>query len=453
MADSIAWIAAAAIIYIIRTMIWGHIPLYWAVYPLGLSWLFFRAASGLYPPIGTSQPEELRRSFRTTATAAVLHLVVLTGTDELTAWRIAGLALWPVLFPIAYFCRSFAKVLLLKHNLFGVPHIIIGTGPTGRQVVREMRRNAELGIIPVAAFETSTHHDSKVEGVPIVESIDAVHDFDFPYPVRHAIIALENTPRGRQRTSELAASLSKKYPYVQVLTNVADMPNLLIRPRAIGSFLILEIRRPSLLPRQRVIKRILDLAISVPVFLVATPIIAAAAIGVKIVSPGPAFFSQVREGTNGKPIRIWKIRTMVPNAEGRLAEYLAANPAAQLEYERTLKLRSDPRVIPKIGRFLRRMSIDELPQLLNVIRGDLSLVGPRVMLSHEVQRFSDRGQQLRREVPPGLTGFWQILYRNNSDIQIWESADSYYVSNWSVWLDLWIILRTVRVVLTGAGAF
>ena len=175
---------------------------------------------------------------------------------------------------------------------------------------------------------------------------------------------------------------------------------------------------------------------------------------VKIFDPaGPMFFSQTREGAGGKPIRIWKIRTMVVDAERRLAEYLTDNAAARFEYERTLKLRVDPRIIPKVGKYLRRYSIDELPQFWSIIKGDISLVGPRVMLGHEVERFSEKGRELRRDVPPGLTGFWQVMYRNNSDLQIWEVADSYYVNNWSIWLDGWIVLRTARVVLTGAGAY
>jgi Undecaprenyl-phosphate galactose phosphotransferase WbaP len=453
-ADALAWMTATVIIYMIRVAIWGHIPFYWGLYPTAIGWLIFRAASGLYPPAGISPPEELRRSFRTTASAAVVHLAVLAGVGELDSWRVAALSLWLFVFPIAYFYRSFAKLLLLRHRLFGEPYVVIGIGPTGKQLLREILRNSELGIIPVAAFgNVSEYWGEEIEGVPVIGPIDAAPEYSFPYPIRHVIIALGNTPANREREARLIKQLLRTYPSVQTLAHVADTSNLLVLPRAIGAFLALEVHQPRLSARQRTIKRILDLTIAVPAFCLAAPVITIAAIAVKIVSPGPAFFRQVREGAQGRPIRIWKIRTMVVNAEQRLAEYLSSNPTARYEYERTLKLRSDPRIIPKVGRFLRRMSIDELPQLLSVIRGDLSLVGPRVMLGHEVERFSLMGQELRRQVPPGVTGFWQVLYRNNSDLQIWEEADSYYVNNWSIWLDLWIMLRTARVVLTGAGAY
>ena len=144
---------------------------------------------------------------------------------------------------------------------------------------------------------------------------------------------------------------------------------------------------------------------------------------------------------------------MVPNAGGKLREYLAQNPEAEIEYERTLKLRNDPRIIPRVGSLLRRASLDELPQLFGVLAGTMSLVGPRVMPRAEVDRFSLRGQRLRRDVPPGITGLWQVSHRNNGDLRIREVADSYYVDNWSIWMDLWILLRTVRVVLGRQGAY
>jgi lipopolysaccharide/colanic/teichoic acid biosynthesis glycosyltransferase len=249
-------------------------------------------------------------------------------------------------------------------------------------------------------------------------------------------------------------ALAKPYPALQIVADLASPTNLLVTPRPIGPYLSLEFHHHRFSRNQKIIKRLFDLAIAGPAFLAVLPSIGIAVMLVKIFDPaGPVFFSQTREGAGGKPIRIWKIRTMVVGAERRLAEHLAANTAARFEYERTLKLRDDPRIIPKVGKYLRRYSIDELPQLWNIIRGDISLVGPRVMLGHEVERFSEKGRELRRDVPPGLTGFWQVMYRNNSDLQIWEVADSYYVNNWSIWLDGWIVLRTARVVLTGAGAY
>ncbi len=244
------------------------------------------------------------------------------------------------------------------------------------------------------------------------------------------------------------ARLARRYPTLRVMSDLSSPVNLWGKARPVGPYLALEIPHARFSKRQRLVKRAFDLSIAIPVLLAALPII-----GIAVISPGSAFFSQMREGENGRPIRIWKIRTMATDAERRLIEYLAANPAAKFEWERTLKLRDDPRVIPKIGNLVRRTSIDELPQLWNVVKGDMSLVGPRVMPRHEVERYSEGGRGLRRDVLPGLTGLWQITYRNNSDLYSREIADSYYVHNWSVWLDAWILLRTVRVVLAGSGAY
>jgi lipopolysaccharide/colanic/teichoic acid biosynthesis glycosyltransferase len=197
----------------------------------------------------------------------------------------------------------------------------------------------------------------------------------------------------------------------------------------------------------------MDVAISLPVLLLSSPLILLAGIAIKLADPGPVFFSQLREGRGGKPIRIWKLRSMVQGAEAKLAKHLAENEAARFEYERTMKLRQDPRILPVIGQLIRKASIDELPQLWSILKGDMSLVGPRVMPTREVDLYSPEGRDTRRDMPPGLTGFWQVEHRSNSDFQVRETADSFYVANWSVWLDLWIILRTVRVVLTGSGAY
>jgi lipopolysaccharide/colanic/teichoic acid biosynthesis glycosyltransferase len=201
------------------------------------------------------------------------------------------------------------------------------------------------------------------------------------------------------------------------------------------------------------LKRLLDIAVALPVLLLSLPFLLIAGIAIMAVDPGPMLFSQVREGRRGHPIRIYKLRSMVVGAEAKLASYLTDNPSARFEYERTMKLRSDPRIIPVVGKLIRKSSLDEVPQLWSVLKGDMSLVGPRVMPTREISLYSETGQELRRDMKPGLTGFWQVEHRSDSDFSVREIADSFYIANWTIWLDLWIILRTVRVVLTGSGAF
>ncbi|MGF9764231.1 exopolysaccharide biosynthesis polyprenyl glycosylphosphotransferase [Microvirga sp. 0TCS3.31] len=456
-ADVAAWLCSFAIIFVVRTAIWGLSPLFWALWATGVVWLIFRWASGLLPPTGLSQPEVLRRSVRTTAAAALLHIVLLAALGGWEGPRLISLGLWLFVIPSTYFFRAGVASLLYRRRSFGRPCIVIGSGEKARSAIREMLGNWELGLIPVAVFaDLPDQVERKFEGVPVLGPVASVGSHNPAEKGAAAVIALSMREADRYSVEGggwLASDLARRYQIVRVLPDLASPTVLLVDARPIGVYLSLELRYARFSTSQQIIKRLFDLAIAVPVFILALPFIAAGAIAVKIASPGPAFFSQKREGIGGDDVRIWKIRTMVPDAEKRLAEYLASNPAARFEWERTLKLRNDPRIVPVVGSFLRRTSIDELPQLWNIIRGDMSLVGPRVMPVNEVDRYSQSGRELRRDVPPGLTGLWQIMHRNNSDLHIREVADSYYVNNWSIWMDSWILLRTVRVVVGGSGAF
>ena len=172
------------------------------------------------------------------------------------------------------------------------------------------------------------------------------------------------------------------------------------------------------------------------------------ALAIKFTSPGPVLFRQKRSGINGRPFTIYKFRTMVTNAEQLKHELAAMNEMSGPVF----KVSNDPRITP-IGRILRKFSLDELPQLFNVLFGDMSLVGPRPLPVDEVKRFNDLAHRRRLSVKPGLTCLWQIGGRNEiSDFKEWVRLDLQYIDNWSLWLDLWILWRTVPVVLLGKGA-
>ena len=185
-----------------------------------------------------------------------------------------------------------------------------------------------------------------------------------------------------------------------------------------------------------------------------SPLLLFIALWIKVTAPGPVFYRHHgRIGRSGRTFGAWKIRTMVTNADEILKEYLASNPAAQEEWNRDLKLKFDPRIIPGIGRFLRRTSLDELPQLLNVFKGDMSLVGPRpIYTAQEVEKFKELYPMYLR-VRPGLTGLWQVSGRNNTSYEDRVRLDTYYVRNWSLWLDYFILLRTVRTLFLREGAY
>ena len=179
-----------------------------------------------------------------------------------------------------------------------------------------------------------------------------------------------------------------------------------------------------------------------------SPILGVAAIAIKLTSPGPILFRQQRSGLNGRPFVMYKFRSMVTNAEQLQHELASMNEMSGPVF----KVTNDPRITP-IGRFLRKYSIDELPQLFNVLRGDMSLVGPRPLPVDEVRRFNDVAHRRRLSVKPGLTCLWQISGRNQvSNFEDWVRLDLKYIDDWSLWLDFKILLLTVPVVLMGKGA-
>jgi lipopolysaccharide/colanic/teichoic acid biosynthesis glycosyltransferase len=362
---------------------------------------------------------------------------------------------WPMAMLVTYGLRGMARSSLLARRCYGVPVVVVGNGESARRAIAELNATPEMGYVPVAVFTselTAEHERDAIAGVPLVGRLEAASQYVFPYKVSHAVLAV-GSGWEHEGNQLLARRLAERYPSLQIFSGLPAHGHWLARVRPIGPYITIETHHARFSLRQRCLKRLMDLVIAGSVLLVSMPALLIVACLILIIDPGPIFFAQVRDGRGGKPIRIYKLRSMIAGAEAKLTHFLAENDDARAEYGRTLKLRNDPRIIPFVGRFIRRMSLDELPQLWSILKGDMSLVGPRVFLKQEVEMYSDEGRALRRDVRPGLTGFWQVEHRSESDLRMREVADSFYVANWSAWLDLWILLRTIRVVSTGAGAF
>ena len=213
----------------------------------------------------------------------------------------------------------------------------------------------------------------------------------------------------------------------------------------------MRVQERLLLPLPRVTERLTDLALIVLSTPLLLPLMGLVALLVKLDSSGPVFYSQERIGLGGRRFRPWKFRSMAVNAELLLKGYLAGNPELRREWEQTHKLRHDPRVT-RMGRLLRKTSLDELPQLWNVLCGEMSLVGPRPIVEAEISKYSDRFEHYVK-VTPGITGLWQISGRNDTTYRERVELDAFYACNWSAWLDLYILARTVKVVLRRNGAY
>jgi Undecaprenyl-phosphate galactose phosphotransferase WbaP len=248
--------------------------------------------------------------------------------------------------------------------------------------------------------------------------------------------------------------LVRRFRHVMVLMEDFDgLPLENSRLLNFGSLMGLEFTNRLMVRRNRTLKRALDMALGGFLSVIVAPIILLAAILVMICDGAPAFYCQPREGRGGRLIRVWKLRTMCRDSEQRLVEALAEDPALRKEWEDHCKLARDPRIIPILGAIFRRFSIDELPQFWSVAKGEMSLVGPRPYPEYHLQRYSPEYRVLRRQVRPGLTGWTQVMLRSDADLDEQKRYDTYYICNWSVWLDLYILSRTFWTVVTSRGAY
>jgi exopolysaccharide biosynthesis polyprenyl glycosylphosphotransferase len=220
-----------------------------------------------------------------------------------------------------------------------------------------------------------------------------------------------------------------------------------LRATQYGRFEVLQFAAVGYGPTARAMKRVIDVVGASIALLVFAPVIGIAALAIRLGSPGPVLFRQTRLGLNGRPFQLLKLRSMVEDAEARWPELIARNEVSGPVF----KVRNDPRVT-RVGRILRSFSLDELPQLWNVLRGEMSLVGPRPPLPHEVDRYESRDRR-RLSVRPGITCVWQISGRSQVQFADWIEMDLYYIDHWSLLLDLWILLRTPLAVIRRDGAF
>lgn len=408
--------------------------------------------SGLYPGIGLTAVQHIRRCWGSISLVYLLLTAVIFVTRSKAAAdsRGAFIASWLFSLVLVPLGRWLVSSRVSRRSWWGVPVMVMGAGGTARSVIRNLRANEILGYKPVACLDDDPLKRGACEGVPVV---GALRDADFlarRYGTHYAIVAIPEMPR--ERLILHLRGWSRTFSSILIVPNLAGVASLWTEPRDLGGLLGLEIRHNLLNPVNRRIKRLLDIAVSALGLAAAAPMLAVCILWIRKASPGNPFYRQQREGKDGRPLHILKLRTMHHGAERMLETHLAADPAARLEWDRFCKLSSDPRILPGVGRFLRKTSMDELPQLWNVLKGEMSLVGPRPFPAYHNHRFDPDFRSLRTQVTPGLTGLWQVSARSEGDLEVQAALDSYYIRNWSLWLDIYVLFRTVRTVLTLEGS-
>jgi Undecaprenyl-phosphate galactose phosphotransferase WbaP len=353
-----------------------------------------------------------------------------------------------LLLTFGHYVEAMIRALLIDLDLWGASTAMVGCGDNSRKLAHLLMRQPVLGLTPIGFIETPRDRALQKAMLPL-PLIGAAAD---PGRIRpHVEFAIFSS------ADELSALTSDAQVWMSscrllLVEDVHDIQSLWLRTRMLGEAIGLEIRRDLCLRHNQLLKRAIDILFAIPIMLLVWPIIAVLALAIKLVDPGPAFYVQERVGRNATTLRMFKLRTMYVDAERRLEDHLSRDPQARAEWQRFFKLSRDPRVLPIIGNFMRRTSLDELPQLWNVIRGDMSLVGPRPFPAYHMSSFDDEFRAIRVSVPPGITGMWQVSSRSDGDLQVQKAQDLFYIRNWSIWLDIYILLQTVPAVLGAKGA-
>jgi Undecaprenyl-phosphate galactose phosphotransferase WbaP len=433
-------IAALSLGAAVSVALWSHLGrpfepgFYLRLWPVLLLFPIAYAASGLYPGFGRNPAEELRKLC--TATSAVypaLAVTIFLLKDAATYSRGVFLMAWMLTLVVVPLFRALVRTVCARKSWWGHPVVMIGAGPVASRIASLLEGRPSLGLRPVA----------------VVPDPELALPLSRELRVRHVILAMAET--SRDVALDFFNRCSELFPNVVVIPDLAGFSSLWVEPRDFQGMLGLEVRQRLLLPSSRFLKRALEVGFIMAGSIVVLPVAAIMAVLIKLTSPGPVFYRQVRCGQGGQPFMAWKFRSMVPDANQVLEQYLRRNPELDEEWRRAQKLRHDPRVT-RVGAFLRRTSLDELPQLWNVVRGQMSLVGPRPIVTQEIHRYGE-GFALYMKVKPGLTGLWQVSGRNRLSYEERVTLDLYYVRNWSIWLDVYILARTVSAVILARGAY
>ncbi len=414
---------------------------------LVLAWVAGAFFAKLLPGWGLGPVEELRRStLLIMGVFAASTIMVFWGKGAESTSRFTlttGFLISVLLMPVV---RIQIKRFLIQRNGWGIPVVLYTDRNMADTIVRVLREEGGLGYTPAGFFssELARKHTSWA-GIPVLGGDNDV------MPKASVAVLAGHGLGGDRLTTMLEGPLSH-YRRVLIVPDLADAPSLWVKPRDLMGLLGLEIPSNLLDPTARFLKRTFDILtclVTAPVWI---PLCILIAILIWLEDRGSPVFLQERIGMKGQSFKAWKFRTMHKHAEKILMDKLKTDEALRDEWETNFKLRNDPRVT-RIGRLLRKTSLDELPQCINVLIGEMSLVGPRPLPAYHHEELPSRTRTLRERVRPGITGLWQVSGRSNTGTAGMDRWDTYYVRNWSIWLDVVIFVRTIRTVTTGHGAF
>jgi Undecaprenyl-phosphate galactose phosphotransferase WbaP len=452
-ADASSIFLAGAVAVLTRWALGGHLDLFFYLRMSAVTGIFLLtyATVGLYPAIVVHPVTELSGIVRaTTLTVLLLATMSFFQRDVEAYSRAVLLGSWLLIIVFVRLGRALTRGCLARTDWWGELAVVIGAGRAGRQVADTLARNPGAGLRVLAILDDDSDQLELAHGAaPVTAPLSAAVSLAEDYRIRYAIIAM---PEARGAAlAQIVERYASRFHHVFIIPDLSGISSLSVDARDLGGVLGVKVSHRLLHRAPQAAKRTLDLLAAVLGGLLLLPVFALLAALIRLTSAGPVFYAHDRIGRDGRRFRAWKFRTMVRDADDVLRRHLRMNPELRAEWIRDQKLRDDPRVTT-VGKLLRRTSMDELPQIWNVILGDMSFVGPRPIVQAEVERYGLR-YSLYKKVRPGLTGLWQVSGRNNTTYDERVAFDEYYVRNWSVWLDLHILAETVKVVLTGDGAY
>ena len=420
----------------------GWLPL-WPLLPLFL--VLYRLFDS-YPGVSVNPVAEIRCISLANASAFLCIAIILALHHAALIPQLICLSAFVCASVVVLVMRALTRQIGSQFDWWGYPVVLFGGGAVALSVLRKLMSQPHLGLRPVAVIDDQSTAE-EMEGIPVFESefLDQIRSSG----VRHAIVAAPEL--SHSEFAEVIERGSNVFPHLILIPDSDLIWKSGAYTRDLKGILGVQVRNNLLDNGSRMAKRTIDLASSTLLTLFLFPLMAVIALLIVVESGFPAFYFQKRLGYGGRTFRMWKFRTMRQNSSAVLDHHLASSSELRKEWAEYQKLRVDPRVT-RIGKLLRKTSLDELPQLWNIIKGEMSLVGPRPYLSTQLAK-NEPAYAVYVKTFPGLTGLWQVSGRNRTTLSERIAYDIYYVRNWSVWMDIYLLSKTVGTVLSGDGAY
>ena len=425
----------------------GWILLHWLLAVCCVGWYSIRLRHYFYRKTFWFVLKEILRTLVIFAIIEIAVIAFTTWSFSRALWVIT----WIFILLLVPFSRILTKYLLNKLGYWQRDTWIIGSGNNAIEAYKAIisEQNLGLKIIGFIASEGGVRAGETINGIKVISNdIDWLRGED---KKTQFIVAVESH-QSEMRNSWLRNFMIQGFRYVSVIPTLRGMPLDSTDMSFIFSHEVMIFRVQQNLAKlsSRTLKRLFDIIASIAIIILLSPVLLYICRQVKK-DGGPAIYGHERIGKDGKPFKCLKFRSMVTNSKDVLNELLQNDPEAKREWDTTFKLKNDPR-ITKIGAVLRRTSLDELPQLFNVLKGEMSLVGPRPIITAELERYNEEVDYYLLS-KPGMTGLWQVSGRSDVDYETRVYLDAWYVKNWSMWNDIAILFKTVGVVLKKDGAY